>query len=133
MEMKVTTVIRFKNGYINIAATVRRTAKRLGYDEVNAQDIAHELACQGLTIADSDNKIADYGKNTISVPQIRRALSNNFYHCGKGYYANSVERATEAWWNKYHKDGCTCRIIPISGAPDMIGGNDDCPVHGFGK
>lgn len=99
----MSTVIRFRNRYINIAATVRQTAKILGYDEVNAQDIAHELACQGLSI--SDGKIGrGASKQEISMGQIKGALSNNFYYCGKGHYAVSVESATKVWRERYHFD-----------------------------
>lgn len=34
----------------------------------------------------------------------------------------------------FNSPQCTCRPIPVIGINKiMIGGHDDCPVHGFGK
>jgi hypothetical protein len=36
-------------------------------------------------------------------------------------------------WKRYHVEGCTCRLVDV--LPDgtiLLGGIDDCPVHGFG-
>ena len=37
----------------------------------------------------------------------------------------------EEWWAAYHTKECTCRQVPVEGRI-FIGGQDDCPVHGFG-
>ena len=46
-------------------------------------------------------------------------------------FHNDPERCVE--WVQYHVSGCTCRLSAT--LPDgriVIGGIDDCPVHGFG-
>jgi hypothetical protein len=40
----------------------------------------------------------------------------------------------EEWEKRYFVPGCTCRKVPCKGLPGhmLIGGQDDCPIHGFG-
>lgn len=90
------TIERYKaHGYINIAATVRQTARWFlrHLSEINAEDIALELSCQGLDIVDTDDEITDANMHQLSLPQIKRALYNNFRRSGGGYYINGYHRS----------------------------------------
>jgi len=41
--------------------------------------------------------------------------------------------ATPELLEYYTRPGCTCRMVPIEEINVVIvGGQDDCPVHGFG-
>ena len=100
MTARISTIIRFKSGNINIAATVRETAKLLGYDEVSSEDLALDLILQGIEIHPHMSTKTSTPKNELGLNQIVNALQSDFYHLGNGWYANSTETVQEYWDGK---------------------------------
>lgn len=86
--------------------------------------------------------VADRYPDALSL-KVREKLKAGWYLYGNLFYTTSVGfiqtmiKLNEPWEINpaeatYFVGDCACRPVPIPGWGTMIGGSDDCPVHGFG-